>query len=49
MASGFKLPILNQKDIPLNGHAIETRIYAENPENNFLPGSGELKVLREPK
>lgn len=35
--------------MPLNGHAIEARIYAEDPDNNFLPGSGHIKFLREPK
>jgi len=33
----------------LKGHAIEARIYAEDPENGFLPGSGKIFVLREPK
>lgn len=32
----------------MNGHAIETRIYAEDPDNNFLPRSGKIHVLREP-
>jgi 3-methylcrotonyl-CoA carboxylase alpha subunit len=30
------------------GHAMEARIYSEDPDNNFLPGSGHIKVLREP-
>ena len=30
------------------GHSMETRIYAEDPENGFLPGSGLIKTLREP-
>ena len=33
---------LTQEDVPLLGHAIEARIYAENPENDFLPGSGHV-------
>jgi acetyl/propionyl-CoA carboxylase alpha subunit len=33
----------------LDGHAIEARIYAEDPDNGFLPGSGKIFVLREPK
>ena len=37
MAAGEKLPILNQKDIPLMGHAFEARVYAEDPDNGFLP------------
>jgi len=48
IASGLKLPIVNQHDIPLNGHALEARVYAEDPENGFLPGSGLIKILKEP-
>ena len=33
---------LNQKDIGINGHSIEARIYAENPSNGFLPATGVL-------
>jgi 3-methylcrotonyl-CoA carboxylase alpha subunit len=40
---------LSQQDIPLRGHAMEARIYAEDPENGFLPGSGLIRVLREPE
>jgi len=32
----------------LNGHAVECRIYAEDPDNDFLPGSGKIQVLKEP-
>jgi acetyl-CoA carboxylase biotin carboxylase subunit len=32
----------NQEDIKINGHSIEARIYAEDPENNFLPSTGKL-------
>jgi 3-methylcrotonyl-CoA carboxylase alpha subunit len=48
VASGLELPIKDQKHIPLFGHSMEARIYAEDPENGFLPGSGLIKVLREP-
>lgn len=41
VASGEKLP-LKQGDIPLNGHAIEARICAEDPADNFRPGAGRL-------
>ena len=41
VASGEKLP-LKQSDIPLNGHAIEARICAEDPADNFRPGAGRL-------
>jgi len=49
VACGFDLPIKEQKKIPLFGHAMEARIYSEDPDNNFLPGSGHIKVLREPE
>lgn len=37
VASGEKLPILRQADIPLIGHSLEARIYAEDPQKEFLP------------
>lgn len=49
IASGEKLPIINQADIPLVGHAFEARVYAEDPDNGFLPQNGLIKVLKEPK
>ena len=48
MANGEKLSY-TQKDIPQNGHAIECRIYAEDPENNFMPGSGTVYYMQEPE
>jgi 3-methylcrotonyl-CoA carboxylase alpha subunit len=48
VASGEKLPIINQKDIPLIGHAMEARVYAEDPDNGFLPCNGLIRVLKEP-
>lgn len=42
------MPILKQADIPLIGHALECRVYAEDPENNFLPQHGKIRILREP-
>ncbi len=48
MANGEKLSF-TQSDIPQNGHAIECRIYAEDPENNFMPGSGTVYFMQEPE
>ena len=47
VAAGEKLPLM-QSDIRTNGHAIEVRLYAEDPEKNFLPGSGRLEKLHLP-
>ncbi len=48
VAAGEPLP-LAQKDIRQDGHAIEVRLYAEDPEAGFLPGSGRLQTLRLPQ
>jgi 3-methylcrotonyl-CoA carboxylase alpha subunit len=47
VASGEPLP-LAQAEIPQRGHAIEARIYAEDPGRNFLPSSGRIRRLRAP-
>ncbi|HZW17365.1 MAG TPA: acetyl/propionyl/methylcrotonyl-CoA carboxylase subunit alpha [Luteimonas sp.] len=47
VAAGEPLP-LAQDDITQRGHAIEVRLYAEDPEAGFLPGSGRLERLRLP-
>ena len=47
VASGEPLP-LEQDDLMIEGHAIEARICAENPDNNFLPATGTLHVYRKP-
>ena len=39
---------LKQDDVTLSGHAFEARIYAEDPENNFMPGAGPLTHLSTP-
>ena len=38
-----------QSDVRMNGHAIECRVYAEDPENNFLPSPGRITRLRVPQ
>jgi 3-methylcrotonyl-CoA carboxylase alpha subunit len=48
VAAGEPLP-LAQDEIARNGHAIEVRVYAEDPEAGFLPGSGRLERLRLPE
>ena len=47
VASGEPLP-LAQEQLKINGHAIEARICAENPDNNFLPTTGTLQVYDKP-
>ncbi|KAL7867013.1 hypothetical protein AOLI_G00148270 [Acnodon oligacanthus] len=48
VAAGEKLP-LSQSDIVLRGHSFEARIYAEDPNNDFLPGAGHLLHLSTPQ
>ncbi|WP_448097050.1 ATP-binding protein [Luteibacter yeojuensis] len=48
VAYGETLP-LRQEDVRASGHAIEVRLYAEDPEANFLPGSGRLLALTLPE
>lgn len=47
VASGEPLP-LRQEQIAINGHAIEARLYAEDPAKGFLPSTGKLEVLDVP-
>ena len=47
VASGQKLP-LAQTELHIHGHAIEARICAESPDNNFLPATGTLHVYDKP-
>ncbi|WP_441241910.1 acetyl/propionyl/methylcrotonyl-CoA carboxylase subunit alpha [Tardiphaga sp. 768_D3_N2_1] len=47
VAFGEKLP-LTQDQIKLNGHAIEARVYAENPHKNFMPSVGRIRTWRMP-
>jgi 3-methylcrotonyl-CoA carboxylase alpha subunit len=48
VANGEPLP-LKQEQLRIHGHAIEARICAENPDNNFLPATGRLAVARWPQ
>jgi acetyl-CoA carboxylase biotin carboxylase subunit len=48
VANGEKLSF-TQEDISINGHAIECRVYAEDPDNNFLPSPGKITRLRLPQ
>ena len=48
IAAGEPLP-RQQQDLSIRGHAIEARIYAENPDKGFLPSTGILKHLRVPQ
>jgi acetyl-CoA carboxylase biotin carboxylase subunit len=47
IASGEKLPF-RQEDVQLRGHAIECRVYAEDPDNNFFPSPGKITKLVRP-
>jgi acetyl-CoA carboxylase biotin carboxylase subunit len=47
VARGEKLPFA-QEDLQINGHALELRVYAEDPLNNFLPSVGTLTKYRTP-
>jgi 3-methylcrotonyl-CoA carboxylase alpha subunit len=47
IAAGEKLP-LRQEQIRFDGHAIEARVYAEDPEHGFLPSTGTIAVLQLP-
>jgi len=48
VAAGEKLP-LAQGQVGLEGHAVEARLYAEDPERSFLPSTGRLLVLQFPR
>jgi len=48
VAQGEKLSF-TQEDLKINGHAIEVRVYAEDPANNFLPDIGTLTTYRPPQ
>lgn len=48
VAEGEKLPF-KQEDLKITGHAVEVRVYAEDPANNFLPDIGTLKTYKRPQ
>jgi 3-methylcrotonyl-CoA carboxylase alpha subunit len=48
VAAGDPLP-LTQEQIPLRGHAVEARLYAEDPERGFVPSTGRLVALEFPQ
>ena len=48
VARGEALSLI-QTDLQINGHAIELRVYAEDPKNNFLPDIGTLQTYKVPK
>ncbi len=47
IAAGEKLPF-EQADVLIRGHAIECRIYAEDPDNNYFPSPGKISMLLTP-
>ncbi len=48
IAEGDKIPF-KQEDLSIHGHAIEVRVYAEDPSNNFLPDIGTLQTYTRPQ
>ncbi len=48
IAEGAELP-MRQDEVQLTGHAIEARLYAEDPARGFLPGAGTVRCLRVPE
>ncbi len=47
IAAGERLPF-TQEEVRIRGHAMECRIYAEDPENNYFPSPGKISLLLEP-
>jgi len=47
IAAGEKLPFA-QSEVEIRGHAIECRIYAEDPDNNYFPSPGKITLLLQP-
>ncbi|WP_192350158.1 acetyl/propionyl/methylcrotonyl-CoA carboxylase subunit alpha [Algoriphagus sp. Y33] len=49
LIAGGKPLSFAQEDLKINGHALEVRVYAEDPGNNFLPDIGKLETYRRPQ
>jgi acetyl-CoA carboxylase biotin carboxylase subunit len=47
IAAGEKLPFV-QEEIKIRGHAMECRVYAEDPDNNYFPSPGKITLLLSP-
>src|SRR5271169_5244523 len=47
IANGERLPF-TQDDVKIRGHAIECRVYAEDPDNNYFPSPGKITLLLQP-
>jgi acetyl-CoA carboxylase, biotin carboxylase subunit len=47
IAAGERLPF-TQNDVQIRGHAIECRVYAEDPDNNYFPSPGKITLLLQP-
>jgi acetyl-CoA carboxylase, biotin carboxylase subunit len=47
IANGERLPFV-QEDVQIRGHAIECRVYAEDPDNNYFPSPGKITLLLQP-
>src|SRR5580698_11408435 len=47
IAAGERLPF-TQEDVKIRGHAIECRVYAEDPDNNYFPSPGKITLLLQP-
>ncbi|RGB28829.1 carbamoyl-phosphate synthase L chain, ATP binding domain-containing protein [Rhizophagus diaphanus] len=47
VAQGYDLSLSKLPTLKLNGHAIECRLYSENPKNNFLPSKGKIRYWKQ--
>ena len=47
VAAGDELPV-RQDQLSISGHAFEARVYAEDPDNEFMPGAGPVHYLATP-